>query len=72
MIATKEMLKRWALPENKIEFVHGEENEETNKFIDCFTEQKRSRAPERQEKKEKQAERKNKESCKRQLSLFDD
>lgn len=72
MIATKEMLKRWALPENKIDFVHGGENKETNKFIDYITEQKRSRTPDKQEKKEKQAESKNRGNCKRQLSLFDD
>ncbi len=51
MIATQEMMKRWALPENKIDFVHGGENEETNKFTDYITEQKRSRMPDKQEKK---------------------
>ena len=65
-------MKRWALPENIIDFDRGGENEETNKFTDYITEQKRSRMPDKQDKKKKKTESQNRGNCKRQPSLFDD
>ena len=72
MIATKEMVKKWACPVKEIEFVQGGEDEDPSKFMDYFAEQKRRRELEKQKKKEKRAEKEKKKSCDRQLSLFDD